>query len=91
MSEAIWTTRDGTEIPIRKMEDRHLANAIRMVRRAHEAMVREGITISENFDPDMGSFALDQEIDRMEEEGPRAVCEQYDELMEEAGRRGLKV
>lgn len=28
-SEIVWTTKDGTEIPINKMSDQHIENAIK--------------------------------------------------------------
>lgn len=80
-----WTTADGTEIPYRKLEDSHLLNILKLLKR----LAKNGITI------EIGGGAWDIEdmwYDSWEEKG-QEVLDRYDYkgLLKEARRRKLKV
>jgi hypothetical protein len=81
----IWVTKDGREVPIKEMEDEHLLNTIRMLR-------RKGVVSTDVFDScaayafsnnNMAAMAAEQELSRM------YLNPRFDELLEELGRRGL--
>jgi len=38
MTEEVWLTNDGREIPVTEMTDSHLRNALRFVRRQYEGV-----------------------------------------------------
>ena len=39
--DLVWTTRDGTGIPVRDMTEEHAKNALRMMMRKHPNLSRE--------------------------------------------------
>jgi hypothetical protein len=43
--EKIWTTKDGTEIPLRKLEDSHLLNIKKFI----ERRAKEGVEVFYDF------------------------------------------
>ena len=99
MSAAVWTTRDGRKILIRKMENRHLFNTIEMLRR--QAPLLHAQVSSSFFGAELvlhGEAALDaieyeqHAFENMTvEEFMLARWPKYAALVEEAWRRGLEL
>lgn len=82
MPKKTWTTSDGTEIPYKKITDKHLLNIIKFVeRRAYNGMT---VGIGAGFDAEECFY---EEYTIKGEE----VYERYDYkgLVAEAGRRKL--
>lgn len=88
----IWTTIDGRRVPIHELEDGHLSNCIRMLRRKAYIMA----VVGHLFGPRSGSTAFTFYIDRLSEGlyTDVDVSERYPKivpLVEEAGKRELPV
>jgi hypothetical protein len=95
MTDATWTTKDGTVILIRDMEDRHLLNTLALLQRCAEA---ERVRVSMAYlcfagpQGEMAQIAFERECDRVDESTWRDyVHPAYGELEGEATRRGLTV
>lgn len=50
--EAIWTTKTGDKIPVSKMDDSHLVNTIRFVRRNYQAIMLHQAILCDSAYPD---------------------------------------
>ena len=95
---ATWRMRDGTTIPVRKMEDSHLVNTIAYLRRNQERLrlryVMQMGAYAENA-PDGAALAVEQAIDEITEAEPEEVLEScvaaFPALRAEAKRRRLWV
>lgn len=93
----IWQTREGQKIPIRELGDSHLLNIIAMLRRrAPLAQASALLSVMDGQQMLHGEMALDAledaERDLTEmgtEEFLRHHSEVYEDLVEEAARRGL--
>lgn len=93
--KGVWITRDGTEIKIVHMGDKHLINTIRMLDRKAETAV-PGIILQAYLGlsavrGEMAQYALEDEISDIEQNGiaTGVVFPVYDDLVEEAIRRGI--
>lgn len=93
----VWTTKDGTEIPIREMTDSHLYNTIKFLQRTAEKKVQAFALAPNPFTAEMASDSFDRAqdavLDNPEEAVEDALNEvpQYDNLLKEATRRGLNI
>lgn len=95
MSAATWRTRDGRELKIQDMTDRHLLNTISYLKRIAPSISARNIQVAERaacfFQGDMASFSMDQAA--MQEEAhygdPEYLFPEYSDLVEEAVRRGI--
>jgi hypothetical protein len=79
----IWTTKDGTEIPLRKLEDSHLLNIKKFIERRAEEGVEQGICGYDGDDDFMtGDFwtIYDDEVKELMD---------YDSIIKEIKRRKL--
>ena len=83
-----WTTKDGTKISIPQLEDSHLMNIIRLLERQY-ALTISAYLCGPEPSGDMAQDCFDREFDTLNEGGPSALNPQYDELIEEADKRGL--
>ena len=76
------TTKDGDEIPLNKLSDRHLINIIKLI----ERRARQGITVFAGGGDSPDDFWYDEErlkgLDALEEMN-------YFDYMDEYNRRGL--
>lgn len=73
MSDRIWTTKDGEEIAIEDMDDRHLLNAHQWVCNYLEEVQVMRATSCSVFAPRVGTIAeehFEQAMDEMEEKEP---------------------
>lgn len=89
---AIWTTRDGREIPVTEMDDRHLGNAIRFVKRAAENYRYAGLSALSysTTAPDGAAYAAERAADEAFDEAEN--CAAWGRILQaEADRRGLKL
>ena len=88
-----WKTREGKLIPIAEMDDGHLQNTIRLLRRNldryHDHNV--AVLLSANPSGEMAQDAVDRELDRALENGPDWMDypATYWLLLEEAAKRGM--
>lgn len=85
---AMWTTRNGARLRICDMEDRHLVNTLRMLRRAHGELVSSAWAAACSLQGEMASYYAEQDIDRLEQ--VESTHPLFGRLEMEALRRGLK-
>jgi len=90
-----WTTKDGRKIPINKMSDQHLCNALRMLKRASEFNREQEINACGSamcfLQGEMATYYAEQEFDRLCEESWNEFVPPIFEKMEELARkRGLE-
>lgn len=71
------------------MSDEHLLNALRWCEQFHSAAVRQAESFAATVTGEMATFFAEQSIGQMEEDGPSATVDLYDDLLDEAARRGL--
>ena len=96
-SATIWKTRDGREIPIREMEDAHLLNTVRYLRRcAPEMQLARSLQFdiaASRMGGEMARLCLEQDaaaVDRMQpDDFLQEVVPQFRAMLEELCRRGL--
>lgn len=88
---ARWKTKDGTKIRVCDMDDQHLHNAIKFIRRQWAASIREANARLASLD-DEGCFApiLESQIEEALERGPATLFPIYQNMMLEKRRRKLK-
>jgi len=82
MKRGYWRTKDGREIPIKELTDKHLLNIKKWIERKAE----EGLIIEYGFD-DGEEVWYDRDILFGEE---AKIMLGYDEIREEIKRRGLE-
>lgn len=80
--QVAWRTKEGHMIPIVHMEDAHLVNTIRMLRRWHANRVELLSRMTKVYDDEM--------IEELRQAGPAEAIPTYDHLVAEACRRGLR-
>jgi hypothetical protein len=91
----LWTCRDGRKVRICDMADSHLVNTIRMLRRKAakvcNAELQAAYSISCLLQGEMASWECDLAIESMESDpsGEKFLPPIYDDLCDEADRRGL--
>ena len=89
----LWTTRDGTQVPVREMSDRHLINALRML--ARQAEVKRALSVRAFLEcepptADGAELCYEQEFDALlDAEWLEFVDDRYRMLVAEADRRQL--
>lgn len=85
---APWICKDGTQVRIEDMSDKHLMNTIRLIERAFTIAVGRYL-VGPAPQGEMAQDAFEAEYDALEEEGPGAVHPQYEVLCDEARERGI--
>jgi len=98
-TKTVWVTKDGQRIPVRDMEDDHVVNTIRLLRRsAAGARLKElddAFSCLTFLNGDMAQMAVEQEIAGMmcqdDENWLKDHVPTYRALISEAARRGLAV
>ena len=98
-TKTIWETRDGQRIRVRDMDDSHLVNTVRYLRRRFEKLAEfEALRMMLGPRPrgDIAQMAFDQEIDHLLD--PWTVDQLLEDrvvtwpaLLAELERRGLEV
>ena len=97
MRRGFWKTREGQQVRIRDMDDRHLLNTLRMLQRhAWRRLVAANLAYIDGPRPtaDMAEMAFEAEADHVAELTTEDALEdmpKYQELAEEARRRGLDI
>ena len=90
-----WTTKDGHKIRICDMEDNHLVNTIKMLRRFGEHMKGRAEAFYITYPQpqgDMAQYYFDREFDQvMASTYEDYVPETYNNLLMEAERRGIRL
>ena len=86
----IWKTRGGKKIPISEMTDSHLLNTIRFLQRAHQEAISAGYDVLGMLHGEMAVESVEQELHRLQEDGPASIAPLYEDLVREALRRRLK-
>lgn len=94
-SPKIWTTKDGTKIPIKEMTDSHLVNTLKLLHRTAKASVERFVTAGNPFHGEMASddfdraqsAALEDPVDAIEHH-LRSIP-QFEHLETEALKRNL--
>lgn len=96
MENEIWTTKDGRVIKITDMEDDHLINTIRLLKRRvkHMRLGHElhGLSVLNFVQGEMATFAIEQSLEQeaaMSDDIWLDHYTPYDELLEEAKRRDI--
>lgn len=85
-----WAMRDGQKVRIKDMTDSHLVNTIRMLGRKHDDEKEAAWSVLSTLQGEMAQMYCENDISRMEDNGPAATSPIYEDMMEEATRRGLK-
>lgn len=96
-SKYVWTTKDGTQIRVRKMTDSHLVNAIRFLRRNAEVAQQHDISNAESLasmlSGEIASDDCDAFVDHLKNQHPAEWLDehvpQYSTMLREARRRKL--
>ena len=92
MSDRIWTTKDGEEIAVEDMDDRHLLNAHKFICNKLEGFIEMRSFGCSIMAPRVGTIAeehFEQAMDEIEEEEPR-TCMWKSWLEDEIAMRDLK-
>ncbi len=92
-----WRTKDGRKILIKEMEDAHLINTVRLLKRTAPAALDQTICRAWSFymtlGGEMAQDAMEDEINVLEQMHPEDFLErdypQWLPLIEELERRGL--
>jgi hypothetical protein len=92
-----WTTREGQVISIRSLEDRHLINIVKMLRRNAAIHLSEQIaglySFAFHLQGEMASYYIEQDIARAEGTSPDEFLSEevpaWEYLLREVERRGL--
>ncbi len=92
-----WTTKDGTEIDISKMSGHHLTNTIDWLERSakilHLEHIKSGFDTLNYVSGEMAEVSIESELNQISEMDDIEFLRQYtqyEELLKEAERRGLK-
>lgn len=89
----MWTTRDGTKIPVTEMTDSHLANAIAMCERNSEnyrqSALNSGLQMLSMLQGEQAIYSVECEMDRLgsDEWDLYDESESYRALIDERERR----
>ena len=87
-----WTTRSGRTIRICDMSDMHLINSINYIRRYYDKMIASAYQMESSINPDSdAAWCIDQEISSMENGDPGDYIPEFNDLLDEAIRRGLAI
>jgi hypothetical protein len=84
MEERTWTTKDGTELEISKMETSHIVNAVAMIER--QAAKGAEVVVSYGYDGEDNYMSGD--VEWVQGAAYLARIEEYAWLKEELQRRG---
>lgn len=93
----VWTTRDGREIPVNKMEDQHLVNSIKMLernaKRDRENAISGAYSICSFLQGEMATMDAENAINYLEldESEEDFLHPAYEHLVKEANRRKLDI
>jgi hypothetical protein len=86
-----WRTRDGRSIPIKDMDDGHLENCVRFLRRAHRRYVDDmAANPPTGFQGEMAQYYADQEWSAAMSSKPSDLYPILDALVEELALRAAK-
>lgn len=95
-----WTMRDGRKIRVCDMDDKHLCNAIRLIRRVSAkrayALAATALLYARDA-PDGAAMAAEDAADQLLAMDSMDAAEEFDEsglyaaMMDDAERRGLEV
>ncbi len=87
MNTKKWTCKDGRKIRIKDMDDGHLTNTIKFLKRQHA----QALDISPPcFQGEMAQMYAEQEYDNRMSSEVWDLFPIYMDMVEEAERRGLK-
>lgn len=85
----MWTCKDGRKVRVKDMDDKHLENTIKFLRRQHQEIVFG--TSYPSFNGEMAQYYAEQEFDRLCESRPEDFWPIYEDMMQEADKRHLAV
>lgn len=98
-TKTIWVTKEGERIPVKKMDDRHLLNTIRFLRRnalmLHAQQIKDAYEFSNTIFSEEAFDCHERYIrileSMTEEEFLEDICITYNALVAEAKKRRLEV
>ncbi len=91
MNTKKWTCKDGRKIRIKDMDDQHLLNTIRMLERNADKNLNSVFCAMSFVQGEMAQYFLEQELDNMIFDDNLVIHPLYEDLMEEAVKRKLKI
>lgn len=95
IKQGVWMTREGREMYIKDMTNRHLINSIKMLERneerARQKTILDGYVMLSMLNGEMAQYSVEQELSWLEsgESETGDIFPVYNELTEEAEKRGL--
>lgn len=92
----VWTTAEGQQIPFEELEDRHLLNIIKLLRRRADLAFMHYLTHTRGPSGDMASMAFEEEMGRLTDATDHELAQwlwphSYRPLFVQAVTRGLEV
>lgn len=91
----VWTTKDGHQMAVSEMDDKHLLNSIKMLQRATEKRnwreSLDSIGMASTFGGEMAQEACYSHSEELMRRKPAELYPIYKDMIAEAQRRGLDV
>ena len=92
--EVIWTSRDGRKLTLNSITDSHLVNLVNWMQNSYKTIAavraQRAASMSMFFGDEVSPFLDEIQDIWLEIEDPGEIFTQYDDLLEEIERRGLR-
>ena len=85
----LWRMKNGEHVAVNRMEEKHLRNSIRLLRRRIERLSHDAYGLASWVQGEMASYYADQNIDKVEElrQVYDAWCAIFNHELEKRGLR----
>lgn len=90
MNTKKWTTKSGEKIRVKDMTDSHLVNTIHFIERYKGKVEMSMMRFADSMVADMASFISEQNYEAFAEQDTGEAFPIYQDMIEEAYKRGLE-